>query len=189
MPMANAKIKTLGLKRFILVLAVLVAYAAYAIHSYGVKQGLSVTALTWAFFIFATPIADAGFLLAFPIRLITGLRMLYTQIGVWIAGLFLVAGYLLFSAGTFDKTPLLGLFHKIITMPWPLGLILVLSAVGTYVSILFDDDVVDIATAKDKKTRLRDERRRLYYTVLIFAITVVLYVVLLRATDTHINIF
>lgn len=175
------------LLRFTAVLAVLVAYAAFTIQSYGIEQGLGVTGLTWAFFVFATPIADGGFLIAFPIRLITGIRMLYTQVGVWLFGVALVASYLIYSPGTFDKTPLLELFHMIIVTPWPLSFILVLSAIGTFISIKFDDDVVDVATAKHKAHALRRSRRKLYLNVAIFVSTFILYLVLLSVTGIDIK--
>lgn len=181
--------KTGGLKRFFLVFAVLFIYAGYTIHEYGIEQGLSVTALTWAFFVFATPIADAGFLIAFPIRLLTGIRMLYTQVGVWIFGIILTVSYLLLSPSAFDKTSLLQLFHEILTTPWPLGLILVLSTIGTYISIVFDDSVIDIVKAKNKKKHFKSVRARLYYMVFIFVATFALYAFLLKTTDTHITFF
>lgn len=182
------KTKNDNIKRFFLVLAVLVIYLGYTVHEYGIGQGLSVTALTWAFFVFATPIADAGFLIAFPVRLITGIRMLYTQIGVWTTGIILVVSYLILSPAAFDRTSLLQLFHEILVTPWPLGLIIVLSTIGTYISIVFDDNVIDIAKAKNKKKHFKSIRSRLYYMVFIFIATFALYAFLLRTTDTHIAI-
>ncbi len=187
--MTKTKNNTKGLKRFLLILAIVVAYAAYSVYSYGLKQGLSVTIMTWAFFVFATPIADAGFLVAFPIRLVSGFRMLYTQIIVWIFAALLVTAYFAFDVAVFNKTGLLELFHKIIVTPWPLGLILVLSAIGTYVSVVFDDNVFDVATSKNKKQSLKAGGVKLYSTVGIFVATFALYVLLLNITHTHIKIF
>lgn len=178
-----------GHNRFWLVLLVVLAYAAFTISSYGVTQGLSVTALTWAFFVFATPIADGGFVVAFPIRLITGFRMLYTQIIVWIIGAVLVGLFMVYSPVTFEKTSILMLFHAILTTPWPLWIILVLSAIGTFVSIKFDDDVVDVAGSIHKNSVLAKSRKKLYFDLGIFALTVVSYVVLLKITHTDIQFF
>ena len=186
--MAHKKQKTDGLRKFFLVLVVLIAYTLFAIHSYGLEQGLSVTALMWAFFVFATPIADAGFLVAFPIRLITGIKMLYTQIGVWIFGAALVASYLVFNPAIFDKTGVLQLFHTILVTPWPLWLILILSWIGTFVSIVFDDNLVDVATAKNKQKSLKKTRTKFYFTASVFTLTFVVYIILLHATHTTIKI-
>ncbi len=187
--MAKTKSSIKGLKRFLLVLAIVVAYAVYSVYSYGLKQGLSVTLLTWAFFVFGTPIADAGFLVAFPIRLVSGFRMLYTQIIVWVVAAFLVAAYFAADVAVFDKTGILQLFHKIIVTPWPLSLILILSAIGTYVSVVFDDKVFDVAASKNKKQSLRAGSVKLYSTIAIFVATFALYVLLLDITHTHIKIF
>lgn len=176
------------LVRFIVVVLIIAAYAGYTVSSYGLEQGIGVAALTWAFFVFATPIADGGFVVAFPIRLITGFRMLYTQILIWIFGALLVAGYLIYSAGTFHKTALLQLFYDILVTPWPLGIILVLSAVGTFVSIKFDDDVVDVATAKHKKYALKKRHLNLYISIAIFIVTIILYIILLKVTGTNIGL-
>ena len=175
--------------KFLLVLLVLLAYGLYATYSYGVQQGLSVTLLTWSFFVFATPIADAGFLVAFPIRVITGFRMLYTQIVVWLAAALCVTVYLFLYPEVFSITPLLDLFHKIITTPWPLGLILVLSAIGTFMSVLFDDDVYDVASSSNKKMSLKTSHTKFYYTISIFSATLIIYLWLLSATHISIKLF
>ncbi len=114
--------------------------------------------------------------------------MLYTQIGAWLFGAFLVAYFLMFDTATFDKTALLQLFHTILVTPWPLWLILILSGFGTYVNILFDDDVFDVAKAKNKKTLFDTNREQLYTTIVIFTATFMLYVLLLHATHTHIKL-
>lgn len=182
------KSQIVGLRKFFVVLGILFLYALFTVHNYGLKAGLSVTILTWAFFVFATPIADAGFLIAFPIRIFTGIKMLNTQIVVWIFGALVVFTFLLFSPESFNKTSLLGLFHKIVITPWPLWLILILSGVGTYVSIVFDDSIVDSATAKNKNKSFRKNSKRLYYTIAIFTLTLGLYIVLLHFTNTQIKI-
>lgn len=178
-----------ALLKFFGVLAILVAYSVHAVLSYGLADGLSVALLTWAFFVFATPIADAGFLLAFPIRLITGFRMLYSQLIIWTIGGASVAAYLIWAPEVYQTTPLLELFYAILTTPWPLGLILVFSGIGTYLTIRFDDELVDIAHAKNKKRQLKHERKNLLVTGGVLVATVILYFVLLMVTDTHIDIF
>lgn len=185
--MATKKSKSKELRKFFLILSVLVAYVIFAIHSYGLEQGLSVTALTWSFFVFCTPIADAGFLLDFPIRLITGFKMLYSEIIVWIGALLLNIVYLSFSPQTYQKTDLLRLFHEIITTPWPLGLIIVLSFIGTFASIIFDDSVYDAALNK-RKGRSRLAKQKLFATIAIFGLTFIAYVALLRATHVSIRL-
>ncbi len=186
--MAQSKQKP-GLIRFLVILAVVMAYGAFALYKFGVQDGLSVTALTWSFFVFATPIADAGFLIGFPLRLLLGVRMLSSQIGVWIVAFFMNVFALAFDAGIYSKTPLLELFHKILVTPWPLWSILILSGIGTLATILFDDDAVDIASSKEKKQLLKERKRAVVINLGTFAVTVLLYIVVLSATHTSIKVF
>ncbi len=165
------------------------AYTSYTIHNFGVQQGLSVTGLTWAFFVFATPIADAGFLLAFPDSPSSRVRMFYTQIVVWVLAAVLVAYYMTVEPSVFEKTGILQLFYTILTTPWPLWLILAFSFLGTYVSIKFDDDIVDVAGAKHKKQLFARKRRQLVLSASIFLVTVLMYVVLLHTTHTTIALW
>ena len=184
----NTKTKKSQFIRFFLVLLVVLAYIGFAIYRYGFSHGLSVTALTWAFFIFATPIADAGFLVAFPVRLLIGLRMLTSQIIVWVIGAVIVGGFLLFDPSSFHTTGITRLFYAVLTTPWPLWLILILSAVGTFLNIKFDDTLYDVAASKHKKSSLHSSAGRVGITIGIFAVTILLYVVLLRWTNIPISL-
>lgn len=186
---AVAKSRSKEVRKFILVLLVLLVYSAFAVHSYGLKQGLSVTVLTWSFFVFCTPIADAGFLLDFPIRLITGIKMLYSEIIVWVGALLLNAVYFSSNQEAYQKTDLLKLFHKIVTTPWPLWLIIVLSCIGTFASVVFDDSVYDVAVERKSSHHSQLAKKKLYLTAGIFVLTFVSYAALLHYTHVSIRIF
>ncbi|MCA9340522.1 MAG: hypothetical protein KDA17_06415, partial [Candidatus Saccharibacteria bacterium] len=177
-----------GAFKFFVVLGLFSAYLVFSVLSFGLKDGVLVALLSWSFFEFCTPIADAGFLLDFPIRLLTGFRMLYTELLVWVFAILINVVSLALWPATYDKTSLLHLFQQILTTPWPLGLIIVLSASGTYLSVYLGDDAFDIASAKNKQQRLRRERMKLLYSLSGFAVTVVLYLVLLRYTHIHIRL-
>lgn len=174
------------LTKFLFVLGILTAYFAFAIYSYGIQSGIAVTALTWSFFVFCTPIADAGFLLDFPIRLATGIKMLYSEIIVWVAAFILNAALLTANPNIYQKTKLLGLFHHIITNPWPLWLIIGLSLIGTFASVIFDDSLYDAALAKRHKHHAKLKKSKLSLTLIIFGLTLVAYLLLLKTT--HISI-
>jgi hypothetical protein len=185
-----AKVKqTNGWFKFLVVLAVLVAYGAFALYKFGVQDGLAVTALTWSFFVFATPIADAGFLIGFPLRLLLGIRMLSSQIGVWIVAFLMNVLAIGIDPGLYSKTALLDLFHKILTSPWPLWSILILSAVGTLVTTKFNDDAIDIASSRNKKQLLGKRKHALISNISVFGAAVVLYAIVLATTHTSINVF
>src|SRR5210317_404217 len=72
------------LHKFLMLCVLLAAYFSYLSFQYGVMTGGIASALTWYFFVLCTPIADAGFLLDFPLRLLFGIRMLISEIIVWI---------------------------------------------------------------------------------------------------------
>src|SRR6056297_222338 len=72
-----------GLIKFLLLLAVLLGYFGYLSWEYGLATGGLVAALTWSFFVLCTPVADAGFLLDLPIRLLFGVRMFMSEVLVW----------------------------------------------------------------------------------------------------------
>lgn len=182
------KQKVNGIKKFLFVLAIVLAYAIFAIEKFGVSQGISVTALTWSFFVFCTPIADAGFLIDFPIRIVTNIKMLISEIIVWIFAIFINVIAFILSPDIYTKTPLLELFHKIMTTPWPLWLIFILSAIGTFISVAIDDEIFDILKAKNKKKQLKHEGLKFYINIGTFIVTFILYIELLRITHISIQI-
>ncbi len=66
--------------KFLLLCLLLVSYFLYLSFQYDLMTGGIASALTWTFFVLCTPIADAGFLLDFPLRLIFGIRMLISEL-------------------------------------------------------------------------------------------------------------
>jgi hypothetical protein len=113
----NAETKKHSALRFVLLLIILIGYIIYAIHKYGTSNGLLVTALSWSFFIFCTPIADAGFLVAFPTRILLKVRMIYTQIIAYFVATLFVAFAFMRDKSIFSKTILLKLFYAIMITP------------------------------------------------------------------------
>jgi hypothetical protein len=69
--------------KFLLLLGVLVGYTLFLSYRYGFISGGLGALLTWSFFVLCTPIADAGFLLDFPLRLLFGIRLLVSKVWVW----------------------------------------------------------------------------------------------------------
>ncbi len=138
-----------GLYKFLLLLAVLLGYFGYLSYEYDLATGGIVAALTWSFFVLCTPVADAGFLLDFPIRLITGMRMFITEMLVW--GLAIVINVITLSASpeSYDTTFLTSLFYKILTTPWPYWSIIILCSAGTFLSVRFGDEMMDVLAHKD----------------------------------------
>ena len=139
------------LTRFLLVLTIFLLYAFYVVEKFGAEKGLFVAFLTWAFFVLSTPIADAGLLLAFPIRLLAGIRMVKVQVFAYLIAIALTAWAFFYTPNIFQSTLLLRLFHEILTHPWPYWLIFLISAIGTFASIIFADELMDVVSHKQRK--------------------------------------
>ncbi len=163
------------LVKFLLVLIVFLLYFAFVSLKYGINNGFLVTLLTWSFFVFCTPIADAGLLLDFPVRLITGIRMIYSEIAVWIIAFFLNLYSLTFNSLIYNKTVILQLFRYILLHPIPFWSIIFVSAIGTFMSIYFGDELIDVARHEEREKYGKHKKK---YHLVIFIFIVVLAILL-----------
>lgn len=158
--------------KFILLLALLACYFAYLSYKYDLATGGIASALTWSFFVLCTPVADAGFLLDFPLRLLFGIRMVLSEIAVWAIAITLNAVSLTWFPGYYDKTLLTSVLHRILLNPWPYWGIIGLSAIGTFLSIRFGDELMDVVHHRDRSLF---HRHGLKYeiVVIVFLVAVV----------------
>lgn len=152
--------------KFILLILVLFTYFAYLSWKFDLASGGLLAALTWSFFVLCTPIADAGFLLDFPLRLIFGIRMFISEIFVWVLAIGINTTSLLFARATYHKTFITSLFEKILTHPWPYWSVILLSAIGTFLSIRFGDELMDVVSHKE---RAFHHKHGLTYSILLYA--------------------
>lgn len=143
-------LKRESLIKFLLLLAVLVGYFLYLSQEYGLATGGLVAALTWSFFVLCTPVADAGFLLDFPVRLISGIKMFYCEMLVWGIAISLNIAALIFAPADYQKSFLTSLLYKILTTPWPDWSIIGLCGIGTFLSVRFGDEMFDVLAHKDR---------------------------------------
>jgi len=139
------------LTKFVMVLLIFLAYTAYVVERFGAGEGLGVAFLTWAFFVLCTPIADAGLLLALPLRVLLGVRMVKTQVFAYIVAIAVTLLFFFNNPAVFEKTLILRLFYQILTHPWPYWVIFIISAVGTFASIHFADEMMDVVSHKERK--------------------------------------
>ena len=137
--------------RFLGVFLLVIAYFIYASLRFGAGHGFLVTILTWSFFVFCTPVADAGMFLDLPIRLLIKIRMLHSEVFVWIIAAIVNLIALISFKGVYQSTFLLQIFYNILTHPFPYGLIILLSAAGTFLSVYFGDELIDKVKHKDRK--------------------------------------
>lgn len=163
---------------------ILVGYFAYMSWKYDASTGFAVSLLTWSFFVLCTPIADGGFILAFPIRLLFGIKMSVTQVVLWFVAVAINIYMLGTAANSYELTFLTRLLKHILTVPYPYWSILILSAAGTLLSIYFGDEMMDVTSHRD---RVLHHRHGLKYRIILVAglsiLTVVSYYHLLNTLN------
>ncbi|NVK43508.1 MAG: hypothetical protein HWE39_19865 [Oceanospirillaceae bacterium] len=172
------------LLKFIALALILVAYFIYMSWKYDASTGFAVAVLSWSFFVLCTPVADGGFILAFPIRLLFGIRMSITQVVLWFVAIALNVFMLISASNTYDLTFLTRLLKHILTVPYPYWGILILSAAGTLLSIYFGDEMMDVTSHKDRVMHHRHGMK--YRTVLVAGLgilTVISYYYLLDSLN------
>ena len=176
------------LYKFCLLLTILIFYFGYLSFEYGILEGGLVAVLTWSFFVLCTPIADAGFLLDLPIRLIFGFRMLYSEILVWVIAIIINGYAILYNQEAYDKTVLTALFKEIILTPFPYWSVFVLSGIGTFLSIYFGDEMLDVLRHRDRvKYHQHAFKFKLVGLVSLFILIFYAYYFLLKSLNIQIN--
>jgi hypothetical protein len=161
--------------KFVLLCVLLVSYFTYLSFKYGVATGGTASALTWSFFVLCTPIADAGFLLDFPLRLIFGIRMLFSEIAVWTLAITVNVVALLFFAEYYETTKLTMLLQAILTTPYPYWTIILLSGTGTFLSIRFADELMDVVHHRDRDFFHRHAFKHEILIIVFFVVVIIGY--------------
>lgn len=62
--------------KFAAFVALLIAYFLYMAWKFDASTGAWLALMSWSFFVLCTPVADGGFIIAFPVRLLFGTRMI-----------------------------------------------------------------------------------------------------------------
>ena len=156
--------------KFLAVFLVFAAYFGFVSHKYGLEDGIFVTLLTWSFFVLCTPVADAGFLLDFPLRLIAKIKMFTSEIFVWIVAIGINLYSFNFIPETYDKTNILVLFKHILSNPVPFWLVILLSMIGTFASVYFGDELMDNIKHED---RTKYHKHKYNYRIVVFVFVLV----------------
>ncbi len=175
------------LLKFVALVVILLSYFLYMSLKYDASTGFGVAILTWSFFVLCTPVADGGFILAFPIRLLFKIRMSITQIVLWFVAIGINVFMLSITPGTYELSFLTKLLKHILSEPYPYWSILIISALGTFLSIYFGDEMMDVTSHKDRE--LNHHHGMKYRTILILGLgilTVVAYYYLLSSLGVSI---
>jgi len=136
--------------KFILLCMIISAYFLYLVYQYDLLTGGIAALITWSFFVLCTPVADAGFLLDFPLRLLFGIRMVLSEIMVWAVSILINIIALLYFREFYKTTVITQLMEAILTTPSPYWIVIVLSGMGTFLSIRFGDELMDVLHHKDR---------------------------------------
>lgn len=137
--------------KFVLLCFLLIGYFAYLSYTYDILTGGIASLITWSFFVLCTPIADAGFLLDFPLRLIFGIRMILSEIAVWAIAILINIVSILYFPEYYNTTYLTKLMYAILTTPYPYWAVILLSGIGTFLSIRFGDELMDVVHHRDRE--------------------------------------
>ena len=170
--------------KFVALVSIVIVYFLYMSWKYGISTGFGVSVLTWSFFVLCTPVADGGFILAFPVRLLFKIKMSVTQIVLWFVAIGINVFFLTTSPENYDLTFLTKLLKHILSEPYPYWSILIISALGTFLSILFGDEMMDVASHKERKFSHRHGAK--YRTLIVLGLgilTVVAYYYLLSSLN------
>lgn len=174
-------VKRQVLIKFVLLCLLLVAYLGYLTWTYDFRTSSIAALLTWSFFVLCTPIADAGFLLDFPLRLIFGIRMFVSEIVVWAIAIGLIVVALLWFPSDFETTAVTRLLYAIVTTPWPYWSVIVISGFGTFLSIKFGDELMDVLHHHERHHFHRHGfKHELLILAFAFAISLVAYYEVLK---------
>lgn len=173
--------KSHTLIKFWLILSIFVWYFGFIAFEYWLKDWILVSCLTWSFFVMCTPVADAWFLIDFPLRLITKIKMLYLEFLVWILAIWLNLYSFFFNIEVYSKTELLMLFKHILEQPYPFWIIILISLLWTFVSIHFWDELLDKTKHRDRDNYHKHKYNYwLIIMIFIFVFTIVAYDFLLK---------
>lgn len=167
--------------KFLMVLSIFVWYFWFIAYQYWLKDWVMVSVLTWSFFVLCTPVADAWFLIDFPLRLITRIKMLFSEMLVWIIAISLNLYAFFINPEIYEKTELLSLFKHILSQPLPFWIIIFISLLWTFVSIHFWDELMDKVKHKDREVYHKHKYNYQFIVMIfIFTFTIVSYDYLLK---------
>jgi hypothetical protein len=175
------------LYKFLLLCILMAGYFSYLSIQYDVTTGGIASALTWSFFVLCTPIADAGFLLDFPLRLLFGIRMLISEIAVWAVAITINVVSLLYFVEFYQTTELTLLLHAILTIPYPYWSVILLSGAGTFLSIRFADELMDVAHHREREFFHRHGFKHEIVLIVFFVFILIAYYKLIASLGIGAN--
>lgn len=186
---AKHQTKKHTLIKFLLLVAILVWYFLFIVKKYGIENSFLVTALTRSFFVLCTPVADAWFLIDFPIRLVTKLKMVLSEIIVRVIAISLNTYTFFVKPEIYSTTSILTFFKHVLENPFPFWSIIIISMIGTFVSIAFGDELMDKVTHKDRNFYHKHKRKYfILIMIFLFGISFALYDIILKKFGINLSL-
>lgn len=179
------KILNNKLFKFSCLLIIVVGYFLYLKQSYGFETSGIIIAVTWSFFVLCTPVADAGILIDFPMRLLFKFKMIYTEIFVWVTALFIAIYFITSLPQIFDTTYILQMYKKILLTPFPYWSVIIICSIGTFLTIFFADEMYEYIF--NRKNINKNELKKIFYIVVFYAIIIILYIKIITWLNIEIN--
>jgi hypothetical protein len=173
--------------KFILLCLLLVGYFVYLSYKYDVLTGGIASLITWSFFVLCTPIADAGFLLDFPLRLLFSIRMVFSEIAVWAIAILINIIASIYFQEYYNTTPLTKLIYAILTTPYPYWAVIILSGIGTFLSIRFGDELMDVVSHRDRDFFHKHNFKHEIVLLIFFILVIFGYYEITSALNIEIN--
>jgi len=174
--------------KFILLIIVLLVYTMFLAWQYGWKDGGILSIITWSFFVLCTPVADAGFLLDFPLRLIFKIRMILSEGIVWGIAILINVLFLIKNPNVYDYFLITHVFKKILLNPYPYWGVILLSGLGTFLSVQFGDELLDLVHHKHRSFHHKHSfKLELIVIFFLFIMVFIFYSVLLERLGIEIS--
>lgn len=174
--------------KFLILFCILAGYTGYLSYEYGLATGGLLALIAWSFFVLCTPVADAGMLLDFPIRLLFKVRMWVTELMVWCIAIIVNIYALATTPEVYEKSIIGHVFHGILIQPNPYWGIILLSFAGTFLSVHFADELMDLVKHHEVSRSLK--HRLLFEGIMmatIFVLIIAVYNILLHKLGLDIS--
>lgn len=184
----RTKIDKYPIIKFFIIVFLFLIYLIFTTQTYGLEDGFLIGFLTWSFFVLCTPISDAGILIDFPIELLTGIKMIYSEIIVWIIAIGLNVFTYFKIPEIYNSNVLLSLFKHIIEEPVPYWAIIIFSFFGTFLSLYIADSFINKKNKIKKSANFLVRNKLIIFAIILF-LNIAIYDFLLNKLEVNIPYF
>jgi hypothetical protein len=113
--------------------------------------------------------------------------MLKSETVVWVLAITVNIISLLYFVEYYQTTKLTKLFHTILTNPYPYWGVILISLAGTFLSIRFGDEVMDVAHHRDREFFHRHGFKHEILIIIFFILILIGYYELLASLGIETN--